>query len=144
MLGGPVVRIARALAAVAALALIAAGPSAAQHNTARHPPLEAPQRIEITARPIEAFDSRDPGRRRFGSLEFRGGIELSSSYKEFGGISALRIASDGERFISVSDKGRWLRGRLVYREGRLAGITDAEMAPILGPDGRAITARGWY
>jgi hypothetical protein len=134
----------RAAVATAALAGLLATTSSAQNHTSRHTPLEGPVRIEITARPIEFFDSRDPTRRRFGALEFRGGLELSSPYKEFGGISSLRIAPDGERFISVSDKGRWLRGRLVYRDGRLAGITDAEMAPILATDGRPITARGWY
>jgi hypothetical protein len=124
--------------------VLATAASFAQHHSSRPPQLEAPVRVEISSRPIEFFESRDPTRRRFGALEFRGGIELTSSYKEFGGISALRVAADGERFISVSDKGRWLRGRFVYREGRLAGIADAEMAPVLAADGRPITARGWY
>ena len=42
-----------------------------------------------------AFEPRDPSRRRFGQLEFRGGIELTSPYKEFGGISAIRVRPDG-------------------------------------------------
>jgi len=133
----------RTFAAIAVLGLLASDASA-QYHTSRHPPLEGPVRVEITSRPIEYFDSRDATRHRFGALEFRGGLELTSSYKEFGGISSLRVAPDGERFISVSDKGRWLRGKLIYRDGRLAGVTDAEMAPILATDGRPITARGWY
>ena len=32
--------------------------------------------------PIDAFDPRDPRRRRFGPLEFRGGLVLTSSYRE--------------------------------------------------------------
>ena len=106
--------------------------------------VDGPLRIEIAARPIEAFDARDVTRVRFGMLEFRGGLELTSKYREFGGVSGLRIAANGESFIGASDRGNWLRGRIVYKEGRLAGIADAEMAPMLGPDGKPLTDRKWY
>src|SRR5215468_10447836 len=105
---------------------------------------EPPVKIEVVARPIGAFDRRNPELRRFGALEFRGGLELTSTYKEFGGLSALRVAADGEHFIALSDKGRWFRGRIVYDVDRPAAIVDTEMAPILGPDGRALFARGWF
>lgn len=131
-----------AAAVAASLAVFAAKSSQAQH--AQRATADGAVRIEINARPIEFFDARDTTRRRFGTLEFRGGIELTSPYKEFGGLSALRVAGDGDRFLSLSDKGRWLRGRFVYRDGRLVGITNAEMAPILAADGRPITALGWY
>src|SRR5262245_1800510 len=100
--------------------------------------VEAPVRITINALPIESFEPGNPGRIRFGPLEFRGGLELSSSYKDFGGLSALRLFPDGEHFISLTDRGRWLRGRIVYERGRPVAIEDAEMAPILGPDGRPL------
>jgi hypothetical protein len=105
---------------------------------------EPPVKVEIQARPITAFEPRDPSRRRFGQLEFRGGIELTSAYKEFGGISGLRVAADGARFLAVTDQGRWLRGRIVYDRGRPTDIADAEMAPVLGPDGKPLAARRWY
>ena len=100
--------------------------------------------IEITSQAIEAFDPRDLSRTRFGKLEFRGGLVLTSSYRDFGGISALRVAADGEHFLSLSDKGNWLRGRIVYRDGQPIAIADAEMAPILGADGKPLIAHGWY
>jgi hypothetical protein len=100
--------------------------------------------IAVNAAPIAVFDNRDPTRVRFGSLEFRGGLALTSSYEPFGGISALRVEPDGSHFLAVTDNGSWLRGRMVYDRGTLAGIGDAEMAPLLGPDGRALAARGWY
>jgi len=78
------------------------------------------------------------------SLTFRGGLSLTSSHPEFGGISAIRVQADGASFISVSDKGRWIRGRIVYDGTRPVGIADAEIAPVLGPDGRTLSARGWY
>ncbi len=104
----------------------------------------APTRIEITATPITSFDNRDPTRIRFGNLEFRGGLELSSRHPAFGGISALHVESDGNHFIAATDRGSWVRGRIVYRDGKPAGIADAEIAPILGADGRPLAARGWY
>jgi hypothetical protein len=81
---------------------------------------------------------------RFGNLEFRGGLALESKYPAFGGISGIHVEPGGNRFIAVTDKGSWLRGRIIYRDGRPAGIADTEMAPILGQDGRPLAARGWY
>lgn len=126
-----------AFLAILALALI---PAAAE------PPREAigVQRIAIQAQAIEAFDPRNPSLKRFGALEFRGGLVLESPAKEFGGISALRVGADGQSFISVTDKGHWLRGRIVYRGSTPIAITDAEMAPILGSDRRPLKRRGWY
>jgi hypothetical protein len=105
---------------------------------------EAPTRIVVESVPIAAFDHRMPSRTRFGALEFRGGLVLSSKAPAFGGISGLYVEPDGARFLAVTDKGSWLRGRIVYRDGRPAGIDDAEMAPLLGSDGRPLAARRWY
>lgn len=105
---------------------------------------EPPARIEVRAKPIETFQPADPTRTRFGALTFRGGLELSSPYPEFGGISAIRVAADGQSFLAVSDKGRWLRGSITYDGNKPTGIVDAEMAPVLGPDGKPLAARGWY
>jgi len=103
-----------------------------------------PVRIVIDATPIASFDNRDPSKVRFGNLEFRGGLALESRHPPFGGISGIYVEPGGNRFIAVTDKGSWLRGRIIYRDGRPAGIADAEMAPILGQDGRPLAARGWY
>lgn len=103
-----------------------------------------PVRVEIKAEPIDAFEPGESGRVRFGPLEFRGGLQLTSPYKDFGGLSALRLFANGANFISLTDKGHWLKGRIAYAGGRPVGIQDAEMAPILGPDGRPLAARGWY
>jgi hypothetical protein len=103
-----------------------------------------PTRIEIGAVPITSFDNRDPSQIRFGALEFRGGLELTSKNPAFGGISGLHIEPDGAHFLAVTDHGSWLRGRIVYRDGKPVGIADAEIAPILGSDGKPLAARGWY
>jgi hypothetical protein len=107
-------------------------------------PALAQGRIDVHATPITSFDNRDPDLRRFGKLEFRGGLKLTSPSRAFGGISGLRMEPDGKRFLAVSDTGHWLRGRIVYSASAPAGIADAEMAPLLGPDGKPLTARGWF
>lgn len=111
--------------------------------TPRAPPRAQP--IEIRAQAIEAFDPRDAALTQFGALRFRGGLVLTSPHREFGGLSSLRIGADGARIIAVTDRGNWLRARIVYRDGRPVAIADAEMAPVLGPDGRPVaTRRNWY
>jgi hypothetical protein len=98
------------------------------------PPQEAA--ITIRARPIPAFQADIPSQTRFGALEFRGGLVLTSSYKSFGGISALRLKSDGEHFVALSDRATWFLGRIVYENNRPVGITDASAAPVLDADGK--------
>ena len=101
-------------------------------------------RIEVHATPIPSFDLRDAELRRFGKLEFRGGLQLTSPAKEFGGISSLRVEGNGNRFLGVTDVGRWIRGRIVYSGATPVGLADVEMAPALGPDGKRLTQRRWY
>ena len=100
--------------------------------------------IAIEATQIPSFDTRDPSTTRFGALEFRGGLVLASKAEAFGGISSLHMEPDGAHFLAITDQGSWLRGRIVYSNGRPARIADAEMAPILGTDGRPLAAHGWY
>lgn len=105
---------------------------------------EKTARFEIQAEPITVFDLRDHERREFGALTFRGGIELSSGQRGFGGLSTLRVSPDGIRFVIASDRGRWLRGKFSYDGTRLKGISDAEIAPMLGADGKILALRNWF
>ena len=127
------------LRALAIAALMAFAPGLGAQTA---PP--AIQKIEIAAQPFDSFEPREPSRRVFGSLEFRGGIELRSQSRDFGGLSAIRVQPDGAAFVAVTDKAQWLRGRILYRGTAPVGIADAEMAPMLGSNGRPITERGWY
>lgn len=103
-----------------------------------------PTAIEVNARPLPSFDTRDRARTRFGALDYRSGLVLTSSFAGFGGLSALRLDPKGERFIAVSDQGSWFTGRIVYQGRTMTGLDDVEAAPLLWSDGRPITARGWY
>jgi hypothetical protein len=144
----------RFLKSAAAGLLSAAVPEIARAQLATQPPpkqpfpdqfsVAAPVSVEVNARPIPSFDTRDRARVRFGSLEYRSGLILTSSFRGFGGLSGLRLDAKGERFISISDKGSWFTGRIVYRGREMTGLADVEAAPLLGADGKPITARGWY
>src|SRR5436189_5674249 len=104
----------------------------------------APVWIEVNARPLPSFDTRDRARVRFDSLKYRSGLILTSPFRGFGGLSGLRLDKRGERFIAISDKGGWFTGRIVYKGREMVGIDDVEASPILGPDGKPITSRGWF
>jgi len=125
------------LAGLVALAVASFAPHARSEKLER-------TKIEITATPISVFERREPELKRFGQLEFRGGLVLTSRHDRFGGLSGIRVAPDGGQFISVSDRGVWVRGRIVSEGDRPVGIADAEIAPMLAADGRALKASGQY
>ena len=104
----------------------------------------APVSIQVNARPVPSLDIRDRSRVRFGSLEYRSGLILTSPFRGFGGLSGWRLDAKGERFIAISDKGSWFTGRIVYRGREMIGLDDVEAAPLLGPDGLPIITRRWY
>ena len=103
-----------------------------------------PVSIDVNARPIASFDPRDRSHVRFGSLEWRSGLVLTSPFRGFGGLSALRLDPKGEKFISLSDKGSWFTGRIVYSGREMKGLADVEASPMIGPDDKPITSRGWF
>jgi hypothetical protein len=102
------------------------------------------EHIEVRARPIDSFDLRDRSHRQFGAMLFRSGLVLTSSYRGFGGLSALRLDSKGERFTALSDHGTWFTGRIVYSGSEMTGLAEVEAAPLLGGDGEPLAGRGWY
>jgi hypothetical protein len=105
----------------------------------------APTSVLVDARPIDSFEPRVPERTRFGALAFRGGLTLRSNHKPFGGISGLHMEPDGSHFFAVTDRGFWVKGRIVYADnGRPAGLADVQMAPMLGPDGAPLTRSGIF
>jgi hypothetical protein len=91
----------------------------------------------VTAKPISQFK---PGsdQTRFGPLEFLGGIEFSSDDGRVQSLSSIRFRPDGAHFVSVLDTGEWLTGQILRdASGRLSGLSDVAVSPILMRDGRA-------
>src|SRR5258708_20921857 len=100
-----------------AMAACAAG-AIAMPAEAQRIAVDPPAQIVVDAKPIAAFSARSPEQRRFGMVEYLGGLELKSSHSQFGGFSAIRVAPDGEHFVSLTDKGWWPTGPLVPPRSR--------------------------
>jgi hypothetical protein len=124
--------------ALAALALCgcAQAPASPAH------PLPAGPQIGVTARPV-AFDPRDPADQSQGNFRYAGGLALTSvDTTRLHGLSDLKVWPDG-RFLSVSDEGDVVEGRLeLDTAGRLEGVADAKLYPLVGEDGQPLSAAG--
>ena len=124
-------------AGVAGLCAGGFGAARAQDQAAvAAPPVVGP--IEVAARAIPAFDRAGKGQTKFGALEFRGGLELTSATREFGGWSGLAIAEDGRKFIAVSDQGSWLTAELVYDGTKPQTVRGAVLGSIPGAGGKPL------
>lgn len=98
---------------------------------------------EIGIRTFQVILSHEePERTSVGALRYRGGLDLRSNDRRFGGLSGLDVSSDGRRLIAVSDRGSWFSGHLTYDDdGRLSGIKNTQMQPLIGKDGTPLSGR---
>lgn len=106
--------------------------------------VEAPTSLKVDATPIESFSASDRERRRFGALTYRSGLELRADLEGFGGLSGLWRSPDGGRLVAITDNAQWLTARIDRREGRLVGLSDAVMAPILTATGKPLRRSRFY
>ncbi|WP_293807757.1 esterase-like activity of phytase family protein [uncultured Bosea sp.] len=100
--------------------------------------------VGISARPLSAFEPRRPEQRRFGALQFRSGLVLSSGHPRFGGFSGLARLNGGRDLVAVTDRGYWLTAKVASSNGKLSGLDEVEMAAILGGSGRPLVRSGLY
>jgi hypothetical protein len=117
--------------ALAALLIAIGAPAPAQTASNAFAP------IAIKARPIQAFEFGKMTT-RFGELEFRGGLELSSRNRDFGAWSGLDFDEASGLLLAVADTGLWLTARPVETNGWLTGIAEARIARMLDTKGRQI------
>ena len=96
-----------------------------------------PAVIEVSAAPL-VLDQLDAGRARVGKLIYRGGLVLSSDNAAFGGLSGLAVSADGAKLLAVGDRGIWFSATLEYRDGRLSGLADSYLAPMLKWNGQPL------
>ncbi len=126
-------RLLRGLALLAAGAgLLALGDPTAVAQT-------GPRAIVVEAKPAPLNLER-PKDRRVGALVYAGGLILSSPGTDrFGGLSGIDVRPDGS-FISQSDSGELLTGRIVLdRHGRLTGLADTVWAKLTDEQGEPFT-----
>ncbi|EJM99282.1 esterase-like activity of phytase family protein [Phyllobacterium sp. YR531] len=78
----------------------------------------------------------------FGSFEFVGGLDMSSTSDRFGSMSAFHFLDAGHQFLGVTDTGSWYTGRIMRdADGKPAAVEDYRMAPILGGDGLPVDGK---
>jgi hypothetical protein len=58
--------------------------------------------IAVQAKPV-LLHSFDPSITRVGRLEYRGGLQLSSTDTRFGGLSGLLVSANGRYLTAISD-----------------------------------------
>lgn len=123
---------ARASLAVLAVLLVSLPPSYA----------EAPGfvPIQLTAKPIQNF-LLGSSRTHFGELDFRGGLQLTSTDPDFGSLSGLDIGADGKTLYAIADNGFWFTAQLVEDGGHLVGLIDGKLAPILDRNGKIVSTK---
>jgi hypothetical protein len=121
------------LLTLSACAAVSEGPPA---------PVPAGPSIRISARSV-LFDTSDLRRTSVGRFAYAGGLDLRSpDTSRLHGLSDLKVWPDG-RLLSVSDEGDLVEARLVLDgAGRLAGVDQARLAPLIGEDGRPLSALG--
>jgi hypothetical protein len=93
----------------------------------------AAEPLDLTVQRIEHFRIAGSGEPE-GPLHFRGGLQLTSDNRAFGGFSGIAIAADGS-VAMLSDAGSVVRARLVRENGQLSDVTEAEIDTLF-PDGR--------
>ncbi len=103
--------------------------------SAKPPPPAGEMPVAVATRPINQFCA--DGQER-GALRFLGGLELTSTERSVGGLSGVVIDPDGTSFLAVSDAAVWFKGRFVSKGGRLAGLSETRIAPVIGNSGRAL------
>jgi len=105
------------------------------------PPASA-EAVRVFVRPVPLVKG-NPKQVRAGELIYRGGLELRSRHKRFGGISGLHVSADGRRLVAVTDVGRWITARLSYdKRRRLIGLSRVRMKRLLRPGGGRLRWRG--
>ena len=101
----------------------------------------AAERIQVTARAVE-LNPEDPAQFSVGALRYRGGLELASRDRRFGGLSALMVDADGNRALALTDKGHAVTLELIYdSEAGLAGIAGATIVALAGADAMPLSRR---
>ncbi|MCB1422135.1 MAG: esterase-like activity of phytase family protein [Nitratireductor sp.] len=105
-------------------------------------PLQA-EPITLTSDRIEYFHIGSSDNRA-GKLVFAGGLEIYSDDERFGGLSGLRISSDGRRLNAVSDTAYWLAADIKRNgKGAISGLSDAALFCLCRQDGTRYGSKHW-
>ena len=108
------------LTILAALALL-------PHLPGSMPANSAPKALSVDVGQVN-LATFQPQRLKFGELMWKGGLVLSSDDPRFGGFSGLALSKNGDRFVAISDRAWWLKGKFISKEGVLQSAKSMQMA----------------
>ncbi len=91
--------------------------------------------VDLEARVLPSFRIGHPDITRFGRLEFVGGIEVESSFREVGGLSGLVMDPGGGGFLAISDTRPDLRAELTRDAAPAGGPEGGRLKRIRGLNG---------
>ncbi len=86
--------------------------------------------LAVSTWPV-ALHPEDAGVEEVGALIYRGGLDLRSRDRRFGGLSALAIDRTGRQLLALTDKGHWISLIPTYgADGHLSGIGEARIGAL--------------
>ncbi|MBL1419475.1 MAG: esterase-like activity of phytase family protein [Alphaproteobacteria bacterium] len=95
----------------------------------------AAEKLTITSKLID-FSAVNPTQEIFDELLWRGGLVLESTHSQFGGLSGIELSANGEKMLAISDRGFWVKADVIYKNGRISGLANSLIAPILNANGK--------
>ena len=91
--------------------------------------------VPVSSRLISEFEVGSV-QKRFGKLEFVGGLVMRSPEPLFGAISSIRFMPDGRNFLAVLDTGHFMAGAIERSSaGLLSGLSNVQIDPMLDETG---------
>nr|WP_255726582.1 esterase-like activity of phytase family protein [Microvirga sp. ACRRW] len=75
---------------------------------------------------------------------FRSGLSLKSDVSAFGGFSGLWRSPRGQEIVTLADNAQVLQARIETSDGRLSGLSDAVMSPLLLSSGTPARRTRYY
>lgn len=116
-------------AAIALLGALATSPAIPQARI---------ERMDVQSSQIDYFRIGF-SQKTFGRLEFVGGLEMTSSGRDFGSLSAFRFQNAGSDFVGVADTGFWFFGKMERdASGKPTGVSNFRMAEMTDKAGKVI------
>ncbi|WP_372426104.1 esterase-like activity of phytase family protein [Salinarimonas chemoclinalis] len=128
---------------LAGLATVAAGAIAPAPRARAD--LSGPLPLALRTYPIRDLGANGLVDGRHGRLRYRGGIEVQSGERTFGGFSSLVVLDDGGALLAVSDHGYFLAADIRRGgDGAIVDLANAVLAPLLGPEGGLLWRQGLH
>lgn len=99
------------------------------------------ENADVSSLPIKTFKVGSD-QKTFGSLEFIGGINITSTNSLLGAMSSIRFYPDGQSFLSVLDTGHWASAKIERAaNGALSGLSEMTISSIIDRKGQSDTEK---